>query len=241
MNVPMGQWQPKPSFKAALVLTLSAIAALVLTPHWVAGQWPWSQSLQAPGLDRIQALTTDSLSLPGWAVSSTQAVSINNQTWNLSEYEQVNSDSPGSGEINRIALLLMPQAWHDVQPTVEWIDLQGAQNWRIAHGRTLTFTAGGSQVRARYFQARTDAQTFAILQWYAWPGGGDFAPSRWFWADQLSQWQSGQRTPWVAVSLLLPIPPLADITAHRETATQLGEAIQTALLTTALTGERPAP
>lgn len=220
--------------KAVLIVGLGAIATLVLGPALGSGQWPWSQPMEAPGLDQLRSLTETSLPLPGWKVRSQEPVVINGQRWGLSEYVQETAD-----EMELLGVILRPQPWHDQQPTVEWMDLRGAQNWSVADAGILRFTAAGSSVRARYFQARTDQQTYGVMQWYAWPDGGDFAPGRWFWADQHSQWRSNHRTPWVAVCLLLPISPLGDIDSHADTLVQLGKATQSALLAAGLAPPQP--
>lgn len=240
MDVNRLQWQPQRGMKAILVVALAAIAAIGLAPHWAAGQWPWSQALEVPGIERLQTLSETNLSLQNWEVSGSGVVPINGQDWGLSEYNRPVSDDQSDDQshaVNRLALLLLPQSWHDRQPTVEWVDLRGAQNWQVADSTVLRFTTETGTVRARYFRARTDQQTFAVMQWYAWPGGGDFAPGRWFWVDQLSQWRSGQRNPWVAVCLLLPIRSLDDVSAYQEIAIDLGQAIQNALATAAFGSE----
>lgn len=231
MDVNRLQGQPQRGIKAVLVVALAAIAAIGLAPHWAAGQWPWSRALEAPGIERLQTLTETNLPLQNWDISGSGMVPINGQDWGLSEYNRPVGDDRNA--VSRLALLLLPQSWHDQQPTVEWVDLRGAQNWQIADTAILKFEAETGTVRARYFRARTDQQTFAVLQWYAWPDGGDFAPSRWFWVDQLSQWRSGQRNPWVAVCLLLPIRSLDDVSTYQAVAVDLGQAIQNALATIA--------
>jgi hypothetical protein len=83
--------------------------------------------------------------------------------------------------------------------------------------------------------------TFAVMQWYAWPDGGHFAPGKWFWADQAQQWQQRQRLPWVAVSILLPIEPVGDIRSHTAAVTEIAQAVQQGLLVQHLCQQRLRP
>lgn len=215
---------PQYWLKSILVIALAAIATLTWIPAISSGEWPWQQSKKTYNGESIQSLKAQSLPLPGWRVQSHGTVNINGQPWGLGEYGR---DTPG--DINRFGLLLRPQPWHEDKPGVEWIDLQGAQRWQAAEPTTIRLNLDAQGVRARYFQARTEQQTLLVLQWYAWPGGGDFATSRWFWKNQLSQWQLGRHTPWIAVCLLIPINPLSNFQDHMNSAIQVGETVQTAL------------
>jgi cyanoexosortase B-associated protein len=125
----------------------------------------------------------------------------------------------------------------DQQPEVEWVDLRGAQSWQVSDRHTVRFTTSASElgspgsVTTRYFRGVADRNTFAVMQWYAWPQGGHFAPGKWFWADQAQQWGQQQRLPWVAVSVLFPIEPVGNIRPHTETVTAIAQAVQQGLLT----------
>ncbi|HEY9663536.1 MAG TPA: cyanoexosortase B system-associated protein, partial [Allocoleopsis sp.] len=89
-------------------------------------------------------------------------------------------------------------------------------------------------VSARFFRGWNQEHTYAVVQWYAWSNGGSPAPMDWFWVDQQSQWRDHQHTPWVAVSLLLPLPPLGDLETVQAQAISLGQVVQTTLMQTAL-------
>lgn len=219
--------------KGLLVGLLAIMVCVGLAPSLVSGQWPWDKPLRAPGLERLNALNESGAPLPNWTLKQHQIISVNGVDWSLSEYEP-----SAANDFTRLALLLRPQPWHDDQPTVEWVDLRGVQNWRVGLQVNLTLAADTAPATARYFQANTDQQTLVVLQWYAWPSGGHFSPGKWFWADQASQWRSGQRTPWVAVSVLLPIEPFGDIRAYEAAATELGGEIQRSLMAYFQTGEQ---
>ena len=219
--------------KRLLLAALVTLAALTVLPQTLSGQWPWSQPLEVSQIKPLQALKKTGLEVPGWSTQIHQEVNINGHPWSISEMatEQPTTDPP----VSQMALLLRPQPWHSDQPGVEWVDLSGAQSWKTNQTSQLTFQVDGPTgrpitVRGRYFRGWNEQQTFAVLQWYAWPQGGDDSPGRWFWADQMSQWRTHQRMPWVAVSLLIPVAPLADVAPYKPAAAALGQQVQRALL-----------
>lgn len=235
--------------KVFLVAGLSAIALITTLPNLLSGQWPWVNPPQVENIRAVRALRQQGLALPGWTAASPQAISINGHDWLLSEYKAPSHDRAASSQpVNPPAdstasqpeafvVLLRAQPDHQNQPTLEWVDLAGAQSWTLDSRRSLTFAVDQPQhpgqqitVKALYRRAWNPQQTFAVLQWYAWPRGGDFSPNRWFWADQGAQWRRGQRMPWVAVSLLLPIAPLGDISPYAQQVVAIGEQIQAELL-----------
>ncbi|MGF1567552.1 MAG: cyanoexosortase B system-associated protein [Nodosilinea sp.] len=216
--------------KLGLSLVLAMLVAVMIVPAALTGQWPWVASPQVAQIKPLQMLLKQGLTLPGWVQTSHQVISLNQQDWSLGEYTAEPSLTPA---IDRIALLLLPQPWHSNQPQVEWLDITGAQRWQIEARQRLTIADGAGVVapfQARFFRGQSDHQTFAVLQWYAWPTGGHPSPSHWFWANQGSQLTTHTLTPWVAVSLLLPVEPLADISAYQPLVTELGVLIQQQLM-----------
>ncbi|MBD2107568.1 cyanoexosortase B system-associated protein [Nodosilinea sp. FACHB-13] len=209
-----------------LVVVLTALAGMAILPAYLSGQWPWANSPQVAQIDQLRALQKEGLTLPGWQQTTVESVPINRQTWTLVEYR---ADSPEakSAPVQQFAVLLHPQPWHSNQPQLEWIDLAGAQKWRIEARRRLKVTSPQTgPVEARFFRAWGDRQSFAIVQWYALPSGGHPSPGHWFWANQWSQLTQHQLTPWVAVSLLLPMEPLGTIDAYQPLAETLTGLIQ---------------
>ncbi|MGB3199868.1 MAG: cyanoexosortase B system-associated protein [Nodosilinea sp.] len=205
----------------ALVVVLSALAGMAILPAYLKGEWPWTTTPQVAQLDQLRALQTDGLALPGWQLTTAKAVAINRQTWTLAEYRAA-SPAAKAAPVQQFAVLLHPQPWHSNQPQLEWIDLAGAQNWRVESRRRLRV----GPVKARFFRAWGDRQSFAVVQWYALPGGGHPSPSHWFWADQWSQLTRHASTPWVAVSVLVPMEPLGAIADYTPLAIDLTELIQ---------------
>ncbi|MFQ4135125.1 cyanoexosortase B system-associated protein [Nodosilinea sp. PGN35] len=226
----------------ALVAVLAALAGIAILPAYLNGQWPWVNSPQVAQIEQLRALQTEGLALPGWRQTTVEPVLINRQTWTLVEYR---ADAPETqaAPVQQFALLLHPQPWHSNQPQLEWIDLAGAQNWRIESRRRLKVTSPGTEpVTARFFRAWGDGrrptpghrQSFAVVQWYAMPHGGQTSPGDWFWANQWSQLTQRQLTPWVAVCLLLPTPPLGAIDDFQPLAAELTGQIQQQLTATVL-------
>jgi cyanoexosortase B-associated protein len=229
--------------KGLLVLVLAAIASVTVLPYAFSGQWPWTQPPQVAQIKQLRALRQQGLVLPGWQLVSHQSVELNRHDWSLSEYRSAPGQPLGEPSAQpapaQVALLLRPQPDHSDQPALEWMDLAGAQNWKSDRRDRLSFTvtdlAGRPiSINARFVRTWNEQQTFAVMQWYAWPTGGSDVPNRWFWADQAQQWRTGERMPWIAVSLLVPIEPLGDIQPYQPFAVALAEQIQRQLLQKAL-------
>jgi cyanoexosortase B-associated protein len=216
----------------ALVVLLAAIVAIAALPSYVNGQWPWQAPLGVPQIGQLRALMQTPPTLEGWETLHHQEVNISGQSWQIAEYQPTATNAT---TITSAALLLRPQMSADQQPGVEWVDIIGSQGWQVDDRQTLRFkvlppNGRAVYVRTHYFRVLRDNTTFAVMQWYAWPTGGHYAPGKWFWADQGRQWRRRERMPWVALTVLFPIEPLGDIRSHADQAIPLGQAIQTTLL-----------
>ncbi|NET52339.1 MAG: cyanoexosortase B system-associated protein [Merismopedia sp. SIO2A8] len=149
-----------------------------------------------------------------------------------------------------VLLLLRPQMSAQDEPLVEWIDLDrfyqslfqdqsrtdeasrgSIQQWNTDQHRMIHFSAptSGTSVTAHYFRGWNRSHTYAVVQWYGWPTGGNPNIASWFWVDQWSQWRDRQRMPWVAVSLLIPLEPMEDIDVEQPFVEAIAQMIQTAL------------
>ncbi|MBE9077484.1 cyanoexosortase B system-associated protein [Romeria aff. gracilis LEGE 07310] len=229
--------------KAARCLVLAALALLIAVsalPYYRSG-WPWASPPDVPHVAALKTLQQKGLALPGWETQEQSQISLGGHDWSV---QQIAPATPNAANpIAQAALLLRPQVWYADQPEVEWLDIRGSQQWTVDSRQRLTFTvpvpeqlssaqadSAPTQVTADFFRAWNPTQTYAVLQWYAWPTGGHPALSRWFWLDQKAQLQKQQRLPWVAVSLLIPIPPLGDIQPYLESAEALAETVQQALI-----------
>jgi cyanoexosortase B-associated protein len=221
-----------------LVVFLAMLLAIAAVPRYLNGTWPWQAPLPVPQLSALQDLLETPLSLPGWRTLNHEDIRIGGDRWALTEYEPQQATPL---EVPGIALLLRPQTWHKDQPEVEWVDIAGSQTWRMDRLRRVQFTvptATGpdATVTARYLRSRNDQATFAVLQWYGWPQGGNPSPNHWFWLDQWQQWRHGRRQPWVAVSIIVPIEPVGDIAPYQDALINLGQTVQTALLAAPFAG-----
>ncbi len=140
--------------------------------------------------------------------------------WSVQQLTQTDDSTP-----QQMILFLKPQGQAKDQPEVEWIDLTGAQKWQTSHQRRLRM---GSLV-VDTLRAWTDRQTFAVAQWYAMPDSGHPAPYHWFWRDQKYQWNRGERLPWVAVSVLVPMAPLGEVSLVYSDLEHLSQLVQASI------------
>lgn len=225
------------------VVFILAIAAVSIIPHYVAQQWPWNNSPDVPHLRQLKKLQGEGLTLPGWTVLEQHVEEIGGHKWSIQAIKPLNTSLQLPNDAP-IWLMLRPQTWHQDQPQVDWMDINGVQRWTADSQRRLSFTTstpdarGSAQpqsvgIHARFFRGWNQTHTYAVLQWYAWSNGGHSSPGQWFWADQLSQWRDRHRMPWVAVSLLVPIKPVGDIDSARSLVESLGQTVQSALMVNA--------
>ncbi|MBW4613936.1 MAG: cyanoexosortase B system-associated protein [Desmonostoc vinosum HA7617-LM4] len=224
---------------AALVLLL-LLLVIGAVPGYLTGQWQWKQPPPVTSLKELKQIRKTGLTLPGWQTTEQAQQQIGERKWSLQVIKKVDSES-------QAILLLLPQNGPMDQPEVEWTEINGWGRsrwgkWDIAQSRSAEFIVKQSlgaksnaetKVDARFFRASTKNQTFAVLQWYAMPNGGNTSPFNWFLSDQLAQWRK-QRTPWVAVSIVIPIEPLGQVEKSWPLAQSIGEIVQTALMATAL-------
>lgn len=246
---------PKKSLVSLIVVAVLALfVAVSALPRYFAS-WPWATPPSVPNQSALQAIRDEGISLPGWVVDEQIRTKLGGDTWSIQQLSKPGSaqietsgtepatTEPSTAEPSTIVLLLRPQVWHADQPEVEWLDVKGSQRWTTDSYQKLSFEVPSNQadnrsavrIHSDFFRAWAGGQTYAIVQWYAWPTGGSASPARWFWVDQKSQWQRHQRLPWVAVSLWLPIDPLSAIAPHHATAEALGQAVQQTLLQTVFT------
>lgn len=210
--------------RSILLLALILTIAIGAIPGYLSGQWLWSDIPIIPPaiINSLRGLRQTGLPLPGWQMLDQAAVEIGGNSWSVQVIEKAGQEP--------VTLFLMPPEYYRSQPQVEWTDLNSVQRWKVADYQTLTFPAGGTrsgQITASFFRAWRN-QTFAVVQWYAWPGGGHFAPARWFWLDQSAQLRR-QRVPWIAVCLAIPMPPLEELKAAQPQAKSLAETVQATL------------
>ncbi len=201
---------------------LSLTIAIGALPGYLTQKWSWADLPRVPNIQQLKNIRKTGLNLPNWQTIDQAEVSIGGNQWSVQLLEQ-------KGKLP-ITLYLMPQDYYKNHPQVEWVDLNGIEKWQTDSHKTITFAAkdgANTQVQAHFFRAWKN-QTFAVVQWYAWPGGGHFAPSHWFWLDQWAQ-LSRRRVPWIAVGLTIPINPLSDLKTTEIAAISLAQEVQTQL------------
>ncbi|MEA5618097.1 cyanoexosortase B system-associated protein [Cronbergia sp. UHCC 0137] len=216
-----------------LLLLILGIGAI---PGYLTGKWQWKQPPSLTNLQSLKHLRDVGLDIPGWKTIEQSVQPIGEHKWSLQLIQKQDSSS-------QAILLLLPQNGLRDQPEVEWTEINswGRINrgkWNLAQYRSANFTVkkpeklnttGEIKIEARFFRVTTPQETFAVLQWYAMPDGGNQSPFKWFVADQLAQWQK-RRVPWVAVSILLQIEPLGQVEQFWAETQSLGATVQTALM-----------
>lgn len=214
-------------FRVILAGFLILLIGLGTVPGYLTGYWPWAQPPKVANLKQLKNLREIGLTLPGWKTLNQDVQTIGGHKWSVQTIQR--------DDQTQALLMLRPPNDHKEQPEVEWMDINGAQQWETDSYRRLSFKGSNPEanVEARFFRAWTQQQTYAVMQWYAWPRGGNPAPSRWFWADQVAQLQRS-RMPWVAVSLFIPIEPLGEIETVQSLALSLGQTIQNSLMAESL-------
>ena len=217
-------------FSQVAVLVLLLFLLIIGTvPGYFQGKWQWQEPPPVSQLKELKSLRQTGLTIPGWPTVEQKQKTIDKQKWSL----QVVKKQEGK---TQAIIMLLPQNGPRNQPQVEWTSINGLWDWDIAQYRLAELSIKPSsgldgknnKLKARFFRASTDRQTFAVLQWYAWQNGGNPSPFQWFIVDQKAQWQR-QRAAWVAVSIILPMEPLGQVEKYWHEMGTLGQQVQTAL------------
>ncbi|MBD2438701.1 cyanoexosortase B system-associated protein [Nostoc sp. FACHB-110] len=222
------------SYIVVLVLLL-LLLGLGGVPGYFTGRWQWKQPPPVTTLKELRKIRKTGLPIPGWQTVEQVEQQVGEHKWSLQVLKQATSPT-------QAIMLLLPQNGPKDQPEVEWTEINGWGKlrwgkWDVAQERTVEFQVKSQNsslnaeipIKARFFRASTQQDTFAVLQWYAFATGGDPSPLRWFVADQLAQLQK-HRVPWVAVSVMLPMEPLGEVETTWPLAQSLGETVQTTLM-----------
>jgi cyanoexosortase B-associated protein len=212
--------------KVAALLLLLLLLVIGAVPGYITGHWQWQKLPPITSLKQLRQLRHQGLNLPAWQTIEKSEQQIGGRKWLM----QINKKQ---GTQTEAILLLLPQTDSKDQPEVEWTEIKSWQQWNVAQYRPAKFTvkqpSAEVKVEARFFRASTMKQTFAVLQWYAFPNGGNPSPIRWFVADQLAQLRK-QRAPWVGVSIMIPMEPLGQVETTWSLTKSLGEIVQEALM-----------
>lgn len=206
-----------------IVLGLLGLTIIfVAIPGYFSPQWSWSELPRVPEVNQMRNVPKTSLNFEGWTTVTQQEMPLNNYPWSFQVVQKPGEDP--------IVIALKAQKYYKDSPEVEWVDLQGLEKWKTDNHQTLKFpspTNPKNLVKTHWFKA-WNTKTYGILQWYAWPGGGHYSPSRWFLADQKAQLNQ-KRVPWVAVSLKIPMSPLGELKDIESVAESLATEVQKTL------------
>ncbi len=211
-----------------LVLLIFLLIVLIVgaVPGYITGKWSWKNTAKITNIKALRKIKEDGLNIPEWEKISNQQILIADHKW---LYQVVKKDN-----ISAILLVLTQNGPKD-QPAVEWMDINGFNRWKTDSYEQVEFTLESSvdesktTINARFFRGWTNQQTYAVMQWYAWPGGGSPEPGDWFWSDRLAMIYNS-RLSWVAVNILVPIEPLGDIQPYLPEVKSLGKKIQASLI-----------
>jgi cyanoexosortase B-associated protein len=208
-----------------LVLIITTLITIGTLPGYVSGSWSWSDIPKVNHLSQIKNIQTTGLAISGWQTVTKESKNIGARSWLAQTITQNNNEE--------IMLLFLPQNYYLNKPEVEWVDINGAEGWKTDSYGKLNFTVGRGgktiDVKARIFRAWNLRQTFAVVQWYAFPNGGNYSSLAWFWLDRLAHLK-GDRVPWIAVCLKIPIEPLGDLKISQPQAESLAKTVQSALI-----------
>ena len=211
--------------RIALILLLSTLIIVRAAPgYFQGGNWSWVNVPRTANTKQLRGILATGLILTDWQIIDKQKVNIGGHEW-LGQIIKQEDSKP-------IMLLLKPQTYYRDKPGVEWMDINGLERWKTDSHSQINFTVDRDKnslpTTARFFRAWNKKQTFAVVQWYAFPNGGNYAPANWFWQDLLAQLK-GTRVSWVAVSIRIPIEPLGELKDAQPFAKSLAEQVQTHL------------
>ena len=222
--------------KIIIVILMIVLLIGAAMPGYINKKWSWMDMPQLKTLPQLQTIRKQGLTIPGWQTVKIESLGAGSKKWLKQEIKRDNQTA---------IVLLFPQNYYKDQPQLEWMDLNGFLGWKTDDFSDDHFSIKSTaqkldpaEIEVQFFRAWTATQTWAVTQWYAWPNGGNPAPSRWFWIDRWAQ-LSKHRAPWVGVSLLIPIKPLDNIKDVWPLAVSLGESIQASLMAEALATTTP--
>ncbi|MDY6781514.1 MAG: cyanoexosortase B system-associated protein [Cyanobacteriota bacterium] len=223
--------------RIAVLVLLVLLLAIAAVPNYIQGKWSWAKPVSVQNLKSLRNLSETGLSLDQWKITEQVQATIGGHKWSAQHIVPENPADPDDSAI----LLLRPQNSHKIQPEVDWVDVRGINRWKTDSYNSLKFAIdapdGNIPVQTRFFRAWNENKTYAVAQWYAWPDGGHPKPSRWFVADQRAQLR-GDRQPWIAVNLQIPIEPLGDINSVKSEMELLAKQVHSTLIAD-LFQERP--
>ncbi|MGB3402571.1 MAG: cyanoexosortase B system-associated protein [Microcoleaceae cyanobacterium] len=249
---------PRQSAQIAVLVFMLLLLIVGAIPGYFKGTWSWSDLPPVKTISQLKSVRADGLNLSSWKTLDHQILNIRNHDWLIQTVEKENQtailliltqdyykDHPQVEWMDLNGF----QAWKTDDRRHQTVEVDStAQTAPIVKIKTRFFrsltpdtnnlltllwsSCSSDQLCSLYQQQRL-RQTYAVMQWYAWPDGGSPAPRDWFFADRMAQ-LSGRRAPWAAVNVLIPIEPLGNIETVEAAATSLAQDIQDALMQEAL-------
>lgn len=222
-----------------LLLFLTVILTIGAVPGYLAGKWQWQNPPAVTTLAQLKAIRKQGIQVPGWPTQEQRSVILGEHPWSI---QQIKNDRN-----EEASLFLFTQNGPKDQPEIEWSEINGIQRWQTDSDGEQSFdfkladsnSSVTNSVQAKIFRAWTTKRTYAVMEWYAWTDGGHSSPSRWYVADRIAQLK-GQRQPWIAVAIMLPMEPLGDLNKYRDRLTELAKTVQLQLVNQALRPQPPA-
>jgi cyanoexosortase B-associated protein len=221
-----------------LLLFLTVILTIGAVPGYLAGKWQWQNPPAVKALAQLRVIRKQGIQVPGWPTQEQRTVTLGGHPWSI---QQIKNDRNEDA-----SLFLFTQNGPKDQPQIEWSEINGIQRWQTDSDGEQSFnvkltdsnSSVTSSITAKIFRAWTAKRTYAVLEWYGWSDGGHPSPSHWYVADRIAQFK-GQRQPWVAVAILLPMEPLDDLNKYRDRITELAKTVQLQLANQALRPQAP--
>ena len=212
--------------KIVLIVFLIVMLAVGAIPAYVTGNWSFANPPKVTNFTSLRSIKANGLRVADWETESYQEGKISGHSWLIQTLRQSDRSA---------ILLILPQNGPADKPQVEWMDINGLYRWKTDSYKNKKFAVELTPekeitVEARYFRGWSDRQTYAVLQWYAWPSGGSPAPSSWFWTDRLAMLWHKRSVPWVAASIQIPIEPLGDIEPYWPAIESLAQRVQRSLI-----------
>lgn len=220
-----------PLAQIVVLLVLVGLFLLGSASGYLKGQWSWQKAPEVSVLKQLGNLKNRGIELPGWSIiEQNDELGIGGHAWHAMRFKA--TESSQMPETFNPVVFLRPQLASVDMPQVDWTDMQGHFGWNEDDVRRISWTVDGtngtSEIEARLVRGWQPGNIYAALEWYAWPGGGSPEPGDWFWRDRSAQWQ-GQRVPWVAATVLLPMPPGAELDQMQPLAEKMGGQVQQAI------------
>ena len=243
-----------------MVLVLMVLLLIVgALPGYLRGSWSWSDLPPVQTISQLKTIQAEGLNLSNWNTLEHRQLNLSQKQWVVQTLQQ-GDQTAILMVLPQIYYKDHPQVeWMDMNGFQSW-KTDNHRSVTVEVDSPHPETDALIDIKTRFFRSLTPAtnnlltwlwsscpsdqlcdiyqpqrrrQTYAVMQWYGWPDGGSPSPGRWFFADRWAQ-LSGQRAPWAAVMLLIPIEPLGNIESVETTAISLAEDVQTALMQEAL-------